>query len=138
MLKFSVNFPLGFYVVAHSDLAVCARPRNSARSSSLAVLQFSRYALAAATLSGCMAAPVLERPKLSAATVYGAPTLTAATAATAALKGGESQQFLAGKPVPQQWWRQFGSEQLNALVQQALDASPSVAAAQASLREKKS
>ncbi len=106
----------------------------SARAQPKPSFQLASYALAAATLSGCITAPVLERPRLPEVTAYGAPALTAETASTAGLKGGESQQFLAGKPVPQQWWRQFGSEKLNALVQQALDASPSVAAAQASLR----
>jgi NodT family efflux transporter outer membrane factor (OMF) lipoprotein len=92
------------------------------------------YALAVAALSGCISTPALVRPSLPAATGYGAPELTAATTQASGVSGAESQRFLAGKPVPQQWWRQFGSEKLNALVQQALAASPSVAAAQASLR----
>jgi NodT family efflux transporter outer membrane factor (OMF) lipoprotein len=47
---------------------------------------------------------------------------------------GVSQQVIAGaRPVPQ-WWREFGSEDLNALVEEGLKNSPSYASAQSALK----
>src|SRR4029077_20470282 len=45
------------------------------------------------------------------------------------------QRFVAGMDIPGQWWTLFHSSALDALVQEALGRNPTVAAAQASLRE---
>jgi NodT family efflux transporter outer membrane factor (OMF) lipoprotein len=47
---------------------------------------------------------------------------------------GASQRFLAGQEIAADWWKLFQSEELNALVAQALAANPSVAQAKAALR----
>lgn len=49
--------------------------------------------------------------------------------------GGAAQRFLAGGEVPRDWWTRFGSEELDALVDEALRANPSVHAAAAALRQ---
>ena len=49
--------------------------------------------------------------------------------------GGAAQKFLAKQDVPRNWWTRFGSEQLDALVAEALRANPSVQAAQAAVRQ---
>src|SRR5690606_10594448 len=49
-------------------------------------------------------------------------------------EGGKSQYFVAGKDIPAEWWKLFHSSQLNALVQQGLHNSPTLAAAEAALR----
>jgi outer membrane protein TolC len=48
---------------------------------------------------------------------------------------GESQRFVEGGRVNSQWWQEFGSAELNALIEEALQASPTLAAAQATLRQ---
>jgi NodT family efflux transporter outer membrane factor (OMF) lipoprotein len=49
--------------------------------------------------------------------------------------GGAAQRFLADGEVPRDWWTRFGSEELDALVAEALRANPSVHAAAAALRQ---
>jgi NodT family efflux transporter outer membrane factor (OMF) lipoprotein len=49
--------------------------------------------------------------------------------------GGDAQRFIQGMRVPQEWWTQFQSPALDALVQEALKKNPSVQEAQAALRE---
>ncbi|MDP4621595.1 MAG: hypothetical protein NWS85_01760 [Hydrogenophaga sp.] len=55
------------------------------------------------------------------------------TAASPVIHGG-AQQF-ANAPVPGEWWMELQSEKLNRLIAQALVASPSLAAAQATLQQ---
>lgn len=57
-----------------------------------------------------------------------------ATTASAPVPGGEAQRFLRNTPVAARWWEQYGSADLNALVNEALRASPSIASAQAAMR----
>lgn len=49
--------------------------------------------------------------------------------------GGAPQRFLSGQEIPPQWWALFRSEALDRLIRQALADSPTLAAAQAILRE---
>jgi NodT family efflux transporter outer membrane factor (OMF) lipoprotein len=63
-----------------------------------------------------------------------AQPLPAQTAASPG-NGGEPQVFVAAPVAPPRWWKLYGSEQLNRLVDVALRASPNIAAAQAALRE---
>lgn len=48
---------------------------------------------------------------------------------------GSAQQFVVGQAVSSIWWQNFGSARLNAYVDRALHNSPSLAAAQATLRQ---
>lgn len=47
----------------------------------------------------------------------------------------DAQRFIAGVPVPARWWREFHCAELDALVADALAANPSIAAAEAALRQ---
>ena len=49
--------------------------------------------------------------------------------------GGVEQRFISGRDIPRQWWSLFQSEALDRLIRMALQESPSVALAEARLRE---
>ncbi|HJU08706.1 MAG TPA: efflux transporter outer membrane subunit [Rhodanobacteraceae bacterium] len=85
-------------------------------------------------LAGCAVGPNYHRPDAPAVDRYTAQPLPAQTASTDTA-GGDAQRFLAGQDVPQRWWTAFGNEELNRRVQQALQHSPTIASAQAALRE---
>jgi NodT family efflux transporter outer membrane factor (OMF) lipoprotein len=89
---------------------------------------------AALALSACAVGPNFVRPGPPPVTEYLPEPLPEQTAA-AQIAGGDAQRFLRGADVPGQWWRAFGSEELNTLVEQALLANPDLDAAQAALRQ---
>jgi NodT family efflux transporter outer membrane factor (OMF) lipoprotein len=89
---------------------------------------------AALLLVGCAVGPDFARPAPPAVTGYTAEPLAAWTA-SAAVEGGEAQHFVQGLDIPGQWWTLFRSPALNALVEQAIAANPSLPAAQAALRQ---
>jgi NodT family efflux transporter outer membrane factor (OMF) lipoprotein len=89
-----------------------------------------------ALLTGCTVGPDFERPALPDAERYTAQPVSESTAATAEpVSGGQAQTLRAGATLPQQWWHTFGSARLNALVDEAFAASPSVTAARAALTQ---
>lgn len=94
--------------------------------------RFSPLALVA-LLAGCAAGPDFQRPASTSATAY---TTTAMPVTTVSSPGalGAGQQFVA-VPVPIRWWTEFESDKLTALIEQAFAASPTLAAAQATLRQ---
>jgi NodT family efflux transporter outer membrane factor (OMF) lipoprotein len=88
----------------------------------------------AGMLAGCASGPDFKPPATPEVTGYTASALPAQTiAAPTAL--GEAQRFVTGAPIATQWWRQFGSARLDALIETALHASPTLEAAQATLRQ---
>jgi len=91
-------------------------------------------ALAALTVSACAVGPDFHRPEAPTTTGY---TETAMPPETAAVPGtgGGAQHFISGREIPGQWWTLFHSEPLDQLIRQALADSPTLAAAQATLRE---
>ena len=89
--------------------------------------------LLALAVSGCVLGPDYKTPVSPQGERYGAEAMPAHTVATP-VPGGEAQRFLAGRELSDQWWMLFGSAKLNALVNEALVASPSVASAKAALR----
>lgn len=91
------------------------------------------FGLSALVLCACVG-PNFHRPAPPRVDRYTAEPLPAETA-SAAGPGGAAQRFLAEADVPRNWWTRFGSEELNALVTEALHANPSVQAAQAALRQ---
>ena len=85
-------------------------------------------------MTGCAVGPNFHPPAPPATTGYATAPVPAVTA-SAAIAGGEAQQFDSGADVSFAWWEAFGSPQLNALVTEALRANPTVPAAQAALRQ---
>jgi NodT family efflux transporter outer membrane factor (OMF) lipoprotein len=76
-------------------------------------------AASALATTGCAVGPDYARPAVAApASLTREPLATAGTAG----------------PVQREWWKAFGSPQLDALVQEALEHSPSIDAARATLR----
>lgn len=75
--------------------------------------------LSALATTGCAVGPDYVRPSMPQA-----GALTREPLATAGTAG----------PVQRQWWKAFGSPELDALVQEALEHSPTIEAASATLR----
>lgn len=99
-------------------------------------LHLRRCALAAllAGLAGCAAGPDFRPPAAPAMADYTAtPVATRTGSAPARL--GEAQRLVIGMPVTAQWWRNLKSPELDELVEAAVTASPSLAAARATLRQ---
>ncbi|MEA3149220.1 MAG: hypothetical protein QOD56_159 [Gammaproteobacteria bacterium] len=90
-------------------------------------------ALTALAACACVG-PNFHRPAKPEVERYTAEPLPAATASASAV-GGAAQRFLDGQDVPKNWWTLFGSEELDALVTEALRANPDVMSAQAALRQ---
>ena len=117
----------------HDPSALSPRPRARA-----ALRPTLLCALAALALAGCAAVgPDFKRPDLPAAAQgehYTAGALPSRTA-QAAVDGGGAQQWVAGGDIPAQWWTLFQSPKLDALIRDALARSPTLAVAQATLRQ---
>ena len=88
----------------------------------------------AAFVAGCAVGPDFHKPAAPAVQGYSPEPMAPHTAA-ADISGGAAQNFVNGLDIPGQWWTMFHSERLNGLVVQALNANPSLQAAQAALRE---
>ena len=88
-------------------------------------------ALAAVLLSACAVGPDFVRPAPPAEDRYTSEPQTAATLAA----DGQVQRFKSDTAVAADWWRLFKSAQLDAMVQQAIANSPTLAASEASLRQ---
>jgi NodT family efflux transporter outer membrane factor (OMF) lipoprotein len=89
--------------------------------------------LGAVALGACVG-PNFHRPTPPPVARYTAESLPATTPSTAGAAG-TAQRFLEGQDVPKNWWVLFGSDELDALVEEALRANPDVASAQAALRQ---
>src|SRR6516162_5203366 len=87
-----------------------------------------------ALVSGCAVGPEFHRPPAPALPSYARPSLAATTAATA-VTGGAAQRFVPDQELAAQWWTLFQSPPLTALMEKALQASPTLVAAQAALRQ---
>jgi NodT family efflux transporter outer membrane factor (OMF) lipoprotein len=89
-------------------------------------------------LSACAVGPNFhapEAPKVADASHPYTPAPLPAMAASAASPAYVPQHFVDGQDVSATWWEAFQSPALNALVQSALAHSPTVTAAQATLRQ---
>jgi NodT family efflux transporter outer membrane factor (OMF) lipoprotein len=93
----------------------------------------SAAALSGLLLASCAVGPNFKAPPAPEAKSYVPGTLAPAMSAAAA-PGGDAQHFLDGQDVAGQWWTSFQSPQLNALIERAFAHSPTLAAAQAALR----
>jgi NodT family efflux transporter outer membrane factor (OMF) lipoprotein len=85
-----------------------------------------------ALLGGCAVGPDFKAPAAPAVSSY---TKEAAPVVPVSAKPEPTQRFVSGGDIPADWWHMFHSEPLNALVEQALVANPTMASAQAALRQ---
>jgi NodT family efflux transporter outer membrane factor (OMF) lipoprotein len=90
--------------------------------------------LLAGLLAGCAAGPDFKRPAAPDISGYIAEPLPEQTA-KAPTNFGNEQHFVVGASVSSQWWRDLGSPKLDALIEQAFQASPTLTSAQATLRQ---
>lgn len=88
----------------------------------------------AGLLAGCAVGPDFKRPAVPGVLSYTAAPLPAQTA-SASTAFGDAQHFSAGASVSSQWWQGLGSSRLNALIEQAFQASPTLTSAKATLRQ---
>ncbi len=84
-------------------------------------------------LSGCTVGPRFKPPPAPSVKAYTAKPLPKETA-SAKIAGGGAQRFVAGLKIPGEWWRLFHSKALDAIVKEALQNNPDLAAARAALR----
>jgi len=91
-------------------------------------------AVAVQALAGCTVGPDFERPEAPTTDRFTADPLPAATA-SAPVEKGQAQLLLAGRDLPGEWWQLFHSPALDALIKDAIKASPNIKAAEASLRQ---
>jgi outer membrane protein TolC len=90
-----------------------------------------------AILAGCALGPDFKPPAapvVEAQSPYTPAPLPAVTA-SAPGTGGAAQRYLLGQDIPTMWWSTFHSEPLDQLIRSALANSPTLAAAQAALRQ---
>lgn len=85
-------------------------------------------------LAGCTVGPDFKRPDAPDVTGYTATPLFLQTESAPA-RMGESQRLVSDMPIDVQWWRSLNSPKLDALIKKALMASPSLLAAEATLRQ---
>lgn len=90
--------------------------------------------LAVAATSACVG-PNFHRPAPPPDAGYMLTPATPSTASNPGVSGGEAQSFDVAADVSAQWWTLFQSDQLNALVEMAFKNNPSIANAQAALRQ---
>jgi NodT family efflux transporter outer membrane factor (OMF) lipoprotein len=83
---------------------------------------------------GCAVGPDFLRPAAPETSGYTREKLASVTGSADAA-GGAAQHFAEGRDIPGEWWTLFRSKALNQLVAEALKANPTLAAAQASLRQ---
>jgi NodT family efflux transporter outer membrane factor (OMF) lipoprotein len=85
-------------------------------------------------LTGCTVGPDFKHPAGPDVATYTSTPLAINTA-SAPTALGRAQHFNEGHHVNLNWWQEFGSARLNGLVMDALQASPTLAGAQATLRQ---
>ena len=88
----------------------------------------------AALLSACSVGPDFKRPAAPENPGY-APQPLPQTTASAAVQGGAAQHFVAGADIPFDWWTVYRSPALDALVEKAFRANPTIEQAKAALRQ---
>lgn len=100
------------------------------RSDALAALTLAL----AFSLAGCASGPNFQRPAPPAVATYTATRSPIQTDSSPGPVGG-AQRLVGGLTVSTNWWRALGSPALDALIEQAFEASPTLAAAEATLRQ---
>jgi NodT family efflux transporter outer membrane factor (OMF) lipoprotein len=86
----------------------------------------------AALAASCAVGPRYHKPAAPANAGY-APAALPQASASAPIHGGEEQRLIDDRDIPFEWWELFKSPALNALVERAFRANPTITAAQAAL-----
>nr|WP_155901490.1 efflux transporter outer membrane subunit [Mariprofundus ferrooxydans] len=89
--------------------------------------------LCAGLVSSCTIGPDYKRPDAPKAASYTSKPMTSETVASPVALG-NSQRFVTGNIDPY-WWKAFASPRLNALIERALQSSPTIDAARARLEQ---
>jgi NodT family efflux transporter outer membrane factor (OMF) lipoprotein len=84
--------------------------------------------------SGCAVGPDFKQPEAPKTSSYTAETLPDRTSSVP-LALGEAQHFTPDQDIPDKWWSLFHSKDLDEVIKRAIADSPSLAAAQAALRQ---
>ena len=94
-------------------------------------------AAVSAAMAGCAVGPNFHTPEAPAAAQGDnyTPTAVPSQTASAPVAAGAAQHLAMGQDIPAAWWSLFHSPDLDQLIQAALKQSPSMAAAEAALRE---
>src|SRR5476651_2152482 len=95
-------------------------------------LRAALLVVSAALVASCAVGPRYHRPQAPANAGY-APTPLPGSTSSAPVQGGEAQRLIGGRDIPFEWWELFHSPALNALVERAFRANPTIASAQAAL-----
>lgn len=104
-----------------------------ARSLRRLALSTTALFLIGTILSGCAVGPDFKKPQSPNVSSYGPDGLPVITAQADTEHGG-MQRFRMNGDVPASWWKLFENPQLTHLMEQAIQSSPSLEAAQATLR----
>ncbi|MGC1453610.1 MAG: efflux transporter outer membrane subunit [Nitrospirota bacterium] len=100
------------------------------------ILRIAAAALIAnLALAGCAVGPDFRTPEAPSTTAYTATELLKPGSSAVPAAGGAAQHLVPGQEIPAQWWTLFHSAALEQLVRQALMDNPTLAAAQATLRQ---
>ncbi len=87
-------------------------------------------------LAACAVGPDFAPPPAPSMAGY-TPEAVPATTAAVDVAGGAAQRFESGRDIPGEWWTVFHSKELDGLIAAALQANPSLEAAQAALWQAK-
>jgi NodT family efflux transporter outer membrane factor (OMF) lipoprotein len=90
--------------------------------------------LSLALLAGCTVGPHYRAPQPPTVTTYDAQPQAPSTVSSPG-PGGAAQQFKASSEIPAQWWALYHSPELDHMVREALDNSPTLAQAIAKLKQ---
>ena len=85
-------------------------------------------------VAGCAVGPDFKPPATPTAAHYTEQPASGTTVDSPGL-GGDAQRLVPGADIPAQWWTVFHSPEIDRLVQEALANSPTLGAAQATLRQ---
>jgi NodT family efflux transporter outer membrane factor (OMF) lipoprotein len=113
-----------------------AQQRGIVRDRDLAGVPATAGTVALFLLSACAVGPDFKAPLAPASAGY-TPEAHPAATASVGVAGGGTQSFDPGRDIPGEWWMVFHSKEVDALIDQALQANPNLQAAQAALWQAK-
>lgn len=99
-------------------------------------LRWTLITLLSAGIASCMVGPNFHSPNAPKTNGYTKKPLPEKTASTSGLgSAGRAQQLVMGKDIPGEWWTLFHSKGLNELIETGLNNSPTLEAAEATLKQ---